>query len=213
MFTKLHFAYVFAEFLTYPHVPISMKRLFFSLFLSFALSDVRAEKTEKATVGAGCFWCVEAVYEQLPGVIEVVSGYAGGPEKNPTYKQVSGGETGHAEVVQITYDADVTSYRELIDYFWKTHDVTDPRGVWPDFGPMYRSIILAHDDEQLQQARDSRGEARKNHEKPVITEIVKLEKFYPAEEYHQDFVRRNPTHPYVVRIAYQKLDKLGLKRP
>ncbi|MDB4474568.1 peptide-methionine (S)-S-oxide reductase MsrA [Opitutaceae bacterium] len=181
------------------------------LALVFSVSAIAA--TEKATVGAGCFWCVEAVYEQLPGVLDVVSGYAGGPEKNPTYKQVSAGRTGHAEVVQITFDPEVTSYRALIDYFWKTHDITDPRGVWPDFGPHYRSIILAHNDEQLEEARASRAEIRKNHEKPVITEIVNLEKFYPAEDYHQDYVRLNPSNSYVRNIAYKKLDKLGLKRP
>lgn len=172
-----------------------------------------AAASQKATVGAGCFWCVEAVYEQLPGVTDVVSGYAGGPEKNPTYQQVSAGLTGHAEVVQITFDPDQTSYRELIDYFWKTHDVTDPRGVWPDFGPQYRSIILAHDKAQLAEAKESRREARKDHEKPIVTEIVLLERFYEAEKYHQDFVRRNPDHPYVRNIAFGKLDKLGLERP
>ncbi len=172
-----------------------------------------AAPPQKATLGAGCFWCVEAVYEQLPGVIEVVSGYAGGPEKNPTYQQVSAGRTGHAEVVQITFDPAQTSYRDLVDYFWKTHDATDPRGVWPDFGPQYRSIILAHDQEQLTQARASLQEAGRAHDKPIATELVMLEKFYPAEAYHQDFVRRNPSYPYVRNIAYPKLDKLGLKRP
>ncbi|MBT5901366.1 MAG: peptide-methionine (S)-S-oxide reductase MsrA [Opitutaceae bacterium] len=183
------------------------------ILLTLILSTVGTAATEKATVGAGCFWCVEAVYEQLPGVLDVVSGYAGGTEKNPTYKQVSAGLTSHAEVVQITFDPEKTSYRDLIDYFWKTHDVTDPRGVWPDFGPHYRSIILAHNDEQLAAARASRGEARKNHEKPIITQIVKLKKFYPAEDYHQDYVRLNPRNSYVRNIAYKKLDKLGLKRP
>jgi len=172
-----------------------------------------AAKTEQATVGAGCFWCVEAIYEQLPGVTNVVSGYAGGPEKNPTYREVAGGVTGHAEVVQITYDPDLTSYRELIDYFWKTHDITDPRGVWPDFGPQYRSIILAHDEDQLRIAIASRDEAQKTTDGDIITEITLLEKFYAAEEYHQDFVRLNPDHSYVRNIAYRKLDKLGLKRP
>jgi methionine-S-sulfoxide reductase len=143
----------------------------------------------------------------------VVSGYAGGPEKNPTYTQVSAGRTGHAEVVQITFDPDKTSYRALIDYFWHTHDVTDGSGVWPDFGPQYRSIILAHDDEQLQIARDSRAAARADFEKPIATQIVKLETFYVAEDSHQDFVRLNPRHSYVVNIAFKKLDKLGLKRP
>lgn len=183
------------------------------ILLTLILSTVGFAATEKATVGAGCFWCVEAVYEQLPGVLNVVSGYAGGSEKDPTYKQVSAGLTSHAEVVQITFDSEKTSYRDLIDYFWKTHDVTDPRGVWPDFGPHYRSIILAHNDEQLEEARASRAVARKNHEKEVITEIVKLKKFYPAEDYHQDYVRLNPRNSYVRNIAYKKLDKLGLKRP
>lgn len=174
---------------------------------------VTAGEAKKATVGAGCFWCVEAVYEQLPGVLNVVSGYAGGPEKRPTYEQVSRGLTGHAEVVQITFDPDKTSYRELIDYFWKTHDVTDGSGVWPDFGPQYRSIILAHDDEQLKVAKESRHAARENFDKPIATQIVKLEKFYVAEDYHQDYVRLNPRQSYVRNIAFKKLDKLGLKRP
>ena len=190
-----------------------MKPLFFTVLVSLSLVSPVVAQYEKATVGAGCFWCVEAMYEQLPGVVNVVSGYAGGSEKNPTYKDVSAGRTSHAEVVQITFDPEVTTFRALIDYFWKTHDVTDPRGVWPDFGPQYRSIILAHNDEQLAEARASRVEARSDHEKPIATQIVRLEKFYEAEEYHQDFVRRNPNYPYVVRIAYQKLDKLGLERP
>ncbi len=182
------------------------------LLLAVALPGVAAE-LQKATVGAGCFWCVEAIYEQLPGVTDVVSGYAGGEEKNPSYKEVSAGRTGHAEVVQITFDPAKTSYRELIDYFWKTHDATDPRGVWPDFGPQYRSIILAHDEEQLAAARASRDAARAKFDKPIATEIVMLGTFYPAEDYHQDFVERNPNHPYVRAIAYKKLDKLGLERP
>lgn len=178
-----------------------------------ALGHIGRSDSAKATVGAGCFWCVEAIYEQLPGVLDVVSGYAGGVEKNPSYRDVSTGQTSHAEVVQITFDPEETSYRELIDYFWKTHDVTDPRGVWPDFGAQYRSIILVHDKEQLDTALESKREAQKDHEKPVITEIVELKKFYPAEAYHQDFVRRNPRHSYVKNIAYKKLDKLGLKHP
>ena len=191
-----------------------MNRLTLTLlgFLSLGLCG-RADGLQKATFGAGCFWCVEAVYEQLPGVVKVVSGYAGGPEKNPTYAQVSAGRTGHAEVVQITFDPAQTSYRTLVDFFWKTHDASDGRGVWPDFGPQYRSIILAHDDEQLQLARESRNAARSSFEKPIATQIVRLEIFYPAEDYHQDFVRRNPDHPYVRSIAFKKLDKLGLQRP
>jgi len=188
-----------------------MNRFLFGLLFMSAPSWSEAA-VEKATVGAGCFWCVEAIYEQHPGVLEVVSGYAGGPEKNPIYKQVAAGRTGHAEVVQITYDSEKVTFRELIDYFWKTHDVTDPRGVWPDFGPQYRSIILAHDEQQLHEAFASRDAAQPGFGKPIATQIVLLEKFYPAEDYHQDFVRRNPGHPYVQRIAYKKLDKLGLSR-
>ena len=190
-----------------------MQRFLSSTVLLLAAVVSTAEPPQKATLGAGCFWCVEAIYEQLPGVLDVVSGYAGGSEKNPTYQQVSAGMTSHAEVVQITFDPAQTSYRDLIDYFWKTHDVTDPRGVWPDFGPHYRSIILAHDETQLAEARASRNAARADFEEPIATQIVTLDKFYEAEAYHQDFVRLNPHHPYVVRIAYQKLDKLGLERP
>ncbi|MCF3650875.1 peptide-methionine (S)-S-oxide reductase MsrA [Synoicihabitans lomoniglobus] len=190
-----------------------MKRLIAVFLCAAGISVSQGAEPQKATLGAGCFWCVEAIYEQLPGVLNVVSGYAGGPEVNPTYKQVSYGQTGHAEVVQITFDPDQTSYRDLIDYFWKTHDVTDPRGVWPDFGPQYRSIILAHNDEQLEIAKASRGAARARFDKRIVTEIVMLDTFYPAEDYHQDFVRLNPNHSYVRSIAYKKLDKLGLKYP
>lgn len=185
------------------------------IFLMVGSSGLRAGAAEpqRATLGAGCFWCVEAIYEQLPGVINVVSGYAGGPETNPKYQDVGAGRTGHAEVVQITFDPARTSYQALIDYFWKTHDVTDPRGVWPDFGPQYRSIILAHDDEQLRIARESRDAAQRQFDKPIATELVRLERFWPAEAYHQDYVKRNPRDPYVRNIAYKKLDKLDLKRP
>lgn len=165
------------------------------------------------TLGAGCFWCVEAVYEQLPGVLEVVSGYAGGPEPDPRYEDVSAGRTGHAEVVRIVYDPAVTSYEELIDYFWRTHDATDPRGVWPDFGRQYRSIILPHDDEQMRLAVRSRERAQTQLERPIATEIVPLEQFYPAENYHQDYVAKNPRDGYVRQIAIPKLRKLGLAPP
>jgi len=176
-------------------------------------SVLRGAPPEKATLGAGCFWCVEAIYEQLPGVLDVVSGYAGGTEKNPTYRQVGAGRTGHAEVVQITFDPDVVTYRELIDYFWKTHDATDGRGVWPDFGRQYRSIILAHDAEQRRIAKASRDAAQEGLAKPIATELVMLDTFYLAEDYHQDYVKRNPRDRYVLNITVPKLKKLGLKVP
>ncbi len=190
-----------------------MQRYHFLFGFLLASCGIGAAEPQKATFGAGCFWCVEAIYEQLPGVIDVVSGYAGGPERNPTYKQVSSGKTGHAEVIQITFDPEKTSYRELVDYFWKTHDPTDPRGVWPDFGPHYRSIILAHDDEQLRVARASREAESAKHDKAIVTEIKALDAFYPAENYHQNYVNLNSNDPYVRNIAFKKLEKLGLERP
>lgn len=190
-----------------------MKGILFWLAVVTSATLGFAAPPQKATLGAGCFWCVEAIYEQLPGVLDVVSGYAGGTEKNPTYQQVGSGRTGHAEVVQITFDPDVVSYRELIDYFWKTHDVTDGRGVWPDFGRQYRSIILAHGPEQRLIAKASRDAAQANYDKPIATELVLLDTFYPAEDYHQDYVRRHPRDSYVQNVSIPKLRKLGLKVP
>lgn len=167
-------------------------------------------KTEKLVVGAGCFWCTEAMFERQPGVVAVVSGYAGGEVKNPTYKQVCTGSTGHAEVIQIEFDPAKTSIGKLLEFFWKTHDVTDGSGVWPDFGNQYRSIILYANDDQKAAVEQSKAEAQKHFSKPIATEISKLDLFYPAEEYHQDYVKRNPNDSYVQRIAYPKLKKLGL---
>lgn len=169
--------------------------------------------TARAVVGAGCFWCVEAMYEQVPGVVSVVSGYAGGPEVNPTYEAVSNGRTGHAEVVEIEYDPAVTTYAALLDFFWKTHDPTDGRGVAPDFGPQYRSIILPANDAERGIAEAAKEAEVPRRGKPIATEIAMLEHFYPAEEYHQDYVWRNPTQRYVRAVAIPKLKKLGLKTP
>ena len=174
----------------------------------------QAADQEKAVFGAGCFWCVEAFFEQHPGVTEVISGYAGGSEKNPTYKQVSAGETSHAEVVEITFDPAKTSYEKLLEFFWKTHDPTDGRGVWPDFGRQYRSIILPLNEEQRSLAEKSKAAAEKSLGKPIATEITSVgQPFHPAEEYHQDYVRRNPRDKYVTNIAIPKLKKLGLSVP
>lgn len=169
--------------------------------------------TAKAVLGAGCFWCVEAMYEQIPGVVNVISGYAGGPEANPTYEAVGAGRTGHAEVVEIEYDPTVVTYGALLDFFWKTHDPTDGRGVAPDFGPQYRSIILYGNDEERGVAESAREAEGRRLKQPIATQLVKLERFYPAEEYHQDYVWRNPGQGYVRAIAIPKLKKLGLKTP
>ncbi len=172
-----------------------------------------SQDIRKLLLGAGCFWCVEAVFEQQPGVINVVSGYAGGPEKNPTYAEVSAGRTGHAEVVQIEYDAEQTSLRELVELFWKTHDVTDPSGVWPDFGPQYRSILFYNGDAERGIIEASAARMQEKLQKPIATQLLPLGPFYPAEDYHQDYVRKNPDDPYVRKVAIPKLKKLGLKPP
>lgn len=168
---------------------------------------------ETAVFGAGCFWCVEAIYQQQPGVLGVVSGFAGGRESEPNYDDVVAGKTGHAEVIRVEFDPAVVSYRELVDLFWQTHDPTDPRGVWPDFGPHYRSIILYGDERQHAEVLASKEEAQAGLAKPIATEIAPLTEFYPAEQYHQDFARKNPDHPYVRTILLPKLKKLGLEMP
>jgi len=179
-----------------------------------AQEEPKETETAKAVFGAGCFWCVEAFYEAQPGVIEVVSGYAGGEKPNPTYKEVSRAQTKHAEVVEVTYDPSKITYQDLVEFFWTTHDVTDGSGVWPDFGPQYRSIILYSDDEQKKVAEESKKalEASDKLKKPVATEIVELKQFYPAEDYHQDYVKKNPNDPYVQRIALPKMKKLGIEK-
>ncbi len=166
---------------------------------------------EEAVLGAGCFWCVEAVYERLPGVSEVISGYAGGEQKDPTYKQVSSGKSDHVEVVKVIYDPEVISYAELLDMFWKIHDATDGRGVWPDFGPQYRSIVLYNGEAQQAAIENAIAAQNAKSKKPMATEVKALDIFYPAEDYHQDYVRLNPNDRYVRNIAIPKLKKAGLK--
>ena len=173
-----------------------------------AAPEAAKSKTELATFGGGCFWCVEAVFETLKGVSSVVSGYAGGKQPNPTYEQICSGRTEHAEVVQIAYDPTQISYDQLLEVFWITHDPTTMNRQGPDSGTQYRSIILYHDEAQKQAAEKSKQAAGKQFSEPIVTEIVKLEKFYPAEEYHQDYYRRNPNKPYCVINIPPKLQKL-----
>jgi peptide-methionine (S)-S-oxide reductase len=168
-------------------------------------------KTEKATLGGGCFWCVEAVYERLPGILSVTSGYAGGQTENPTYEQIGTGKTGHAEVVQIEYDPDKISYQKIIDLFWDAHDPTTLNRQGADVGTQYRSIILTANDDEARIAKESRDRAQTKSRSPIVTEIVPLEKFYPAEDYHQDFYRENPMHPYNMAVIRPKLEKLDEK--
>ena len=168
-------------------------------------------KTETATLGGGCFWCVEAVYETLPGVIAVTSGYAGGHTENPTYEQICTGKTGHAEVVQIEYDPEKISYEKIIDLFWDAHDPTTLNRQGADVGTQYRSIILTETDDQARLARQSMERAQAEFKNPIVTEIVPLTRFYPAEDYHQDFYRENPMHPYNLAVTRAKLKKLEPK--
>jgi peptide-methionine (S)-S-oxide reductase len=170
-------------------------------------------RTEVATFGAGCFWCVEAVLEQLEGVIDVVSGYMGGHVPNPTYEQVSTKKTGHAEVVQVTFDPERISYEELLEYFWKLHDPTTADRQGNDIGPQYRSAIFFHSEEQRLAAERSKKalEERRVYPDPIVTEITAASAFYRAEGYHQDYYRLNKSQPYCRYIILPKLEKLGLE--
>ena len=181
------------------------------LLVSYLHAEPEPMKTEKATLGGGCFWCVEAVYERLPGILSVTSGYAGGQTENPTYEQIGTGKTGHAEVVQIEYDPDKISYEKIIDLFWDAHDPTTLNRQGADVGTQYRSIILTANDDEARIAKESRDRAQTKSRSPIVTEIVPLEKFYPAEDYHQDFYRENPMHPYNLAVTRPKLKKFEAK--
>jgi peptide methionine sulfoxide reductase msrA/msrB len=156
---------------------------------------VKEDKMERvATFAGGCFWCVEADFEKLPGVVKVISGYTGGQKENPSYEEVSSGTTGHVESVQVYYDPSKITYGELLDYFWRHIDPTDSGGQFVDRGPQYRSVIFYHDEEQKRLAEKSKEALSKSgkFEKPIETEILKFTKFYEAEEYHQDYYKKNP---------------------
>ena len=166
-----------------------------------------SKKRELATLGGGCFWCLEAIYQDVVGVEQVVSGYAGGTAVNPTYEEVCSGRTGHAEVVQISYDPDVISYEELLFIFWRIHDPTTPNRQGNDVGPQYRSIILTHDETQRQIAEKSRAEAAVLYPSPIVTEIEPLEKFWPAEAYHQNYFNQHRSQPYCRVVIDPKVRK------
>jgi peptide-methionine (S)-S-oxide reductase len=165
---------------------------------------------EIATLAGGCFWCTEAVYERLEGVSSVVSGYIGGSTANPTYQQISKGDTGHAEAIQVTFDPAVISYAQLLDIFWEAHDPTTLNRQGADIGTQYRSAIFYHSDGQRQAAEASRAAAQAKFEDPIVTEITAATNFYEAEGYHQDFYEQNKTYPYCRVVITPKLKKLGL---
>lgn len=164
---------------------------------------------DTATFGAGCFWCVEAVYQQLEGVISVTSGYSGGDVKNPTYKEVCYGKTGHAEVTQIVYDPKVISYADLLQAFWAAHDPTTLNRQGNDVGTQYRSVIYYHNEQQHQLAEQYKKELDASHAfaDPIVTEISPLTEFYKAEDYHQNYYNENGDQPYCQFVIKPKLDK------
>jgi peptide-methionine (S)-S-oxide reductase len=164
----------------------------------------------RATFGAGCFWCTEAVFQEVKGVRAVVSGYSGGWLKNPSYRQVCTGTTGHAEAIQVTYDPAVVSYQDLLEIFWHTHDPTTLNRQGADVGPQYRSVIFFRNDEQQQLAHDSKRklDASGLFAGAVVTEIVPFTEFYRAEAYHQNYFEQNATKPYCQAVIRPKLEKL-----
>lgn len=165
---------------------------------------------EEATFGSGCFWCGEAVFQQLKGVKSVVSGYSGGLTKYPTYEQVSTGETGHAEVIHVTFDPNVITFKELLEVFWKTHDPTTLNRQGPDYGTQYRSAIFYHNETQKELAEEYKKklEAAKAFKRPIVTEITAFKVFYPAEDYHQNYYRNHPDQPYCTAIIQAKVNKV-----
>ena len=165
--------------------------------------------TESATLGGGCFWCLEAVYDQLRGVQDVVSGYAGGHVENPTYEQVSSGQTGHAEVVQITFDPDVISYGEILDVFFTIHDPTTLNRQGADIGTQYRSVIFYHSEEQRRIAVEKMKaiEDAGIWDDPIVTQLEPFDAFYPAEAYHQEYYARNPNAGYCQFVIKPKVAK------
>ena len=155
-----------------------------------------SQELKKATFAGGCFWCMEKPYESYEGIVEVVSGYTGGKQKDPTYGEVSSGSTGHVESVQVTYDPAIISYEKLLDIFWKQIDPTDPGGQFADRGHQYTTAIFYHDDEQKRLAERSKRDLAdsKKFDGPIVTKIVEATPFYKAEDYHQDYYKKHPVH-------------------
>ena len=169
-------------------------------------------QTEIADLGGGCFWCMEAVFERLPGVISVTSGFAGGTTENPTYREVCTETTGHAEVTEIEFDPAKISYDQLLNVFWQAHDPTTLNRQGADEGTSYRSIILYRNEKQKLLAEKSKLEAQKDFHNPIVTEIVPLKKFYKAEDYHQQYFDNNSNQGYCQVVIAPKLEKLEKKK-
>ena len=186
---------------------------FIGIIIGFTLAETEKninQSIEQATFGAGCFWCVEAVFQDIEGVLDVRAGYTGGTTDNPTYEEVCSGRTGHAEVIQIDFDSSKVDYKELLDLFWVSHDPTTLNRQGADVGTQYRSAIYYHSDSQKVMAEKSIDNANniKLYSNPIVTEISVLDTFYIAENYHQDYYRLNKNAPYCQLVIRPKLDKL-----
>jgi peptide-methionine (S)-S-oxide reductase len=173
----------------------------------FSAQAADAPKTESAVLAGGCFWCTEGAYQIVPGVIKVTSGYTGGKVQNPTYKQVCGGMTGHAEAVKIDFDPTKVTFKDLVDLFWHAHDPTTLNRQGADEGTQYRSAIFYANDEQKKLAEQSKKEAEPEFKAPIVTELSPLTTFYPAEDYHQNFANNNPNQGYVCAVVKPKIEK------
>jgi len=175
--------------------------------LTTSAQTMNTNQTALATFGGGCFWCTEAEFQKLPGIKSIISGYAGGNVENPTYEDVCTGTTGHAEVIQVEYDPAKVSYEHLIQVFWFAHDPTTLNRQGADVGTQYRSIILYRNDAEKLAAEKSKAEAQKDFKSPIVTEIVALKKFYPAEDHHQNYYNDNPNVGYSQFVIKPKLEK------
>ena len=172
-------------------------------------NGIMAKDFEKATLGGGCFWCTEAIYSELKGVVDVKPGYSGGTTKNPTYKEVCTGETGHAEVIQITFDPNIISFAEILEVFFMTHNPTSLNRQGNDVGTQYRSVIFYHSEKQKEVAEKvvKLFTDEKVYDQPIVTEITAFEKFYEAEDYHKNYFARNKNEGYCQFVIIPKIDK------
>jgi peptide-methionine (S)-S-oxide reductase len=189
--------------------------LFFLVILPITMNAQTSESLTShsvITLGGGCFWCTEAVFQRVEGVSSVVSGYMGGHVPNPSYQQVTTGETGHAEVIQITFNPEIVTLERLLEWFWVAHDPTTLNRQGADVGTQYRSVIFFRDDQQRAVAEASKQAAQQDSRRPIVTEITAAGAFYPADDYHQDYFNRNQMAPYCQVVIQPKLDKLGLTR-
>jgi peptide-methionine (S)-S-oxide reductase len=184
-----------------------IKHIFLLIFLG---AHLMSGENETIVLGAGCFWCVEAVYERIDGVISVEAAYAGGNTDTPTYKEVCSGETGHAEVAKITFDPEKVKTKNILEVFWKAHDPTTLNRQGADVGTQYRSAIFFLNDKQKITAEKSLREAQTHFNSPIVTVIAPLEKYYPAEDYHQNYYNNNKNAPYCQFVIQPKLEKLNL---